>query len=89
MDGHDFELGFSGFRRHHDEIHRCFSGLPGGYRDYFGLFGSAGYFGHWWSSSSFGSSAWFRYLDSSNEYVVRSYGSRRFGFSVRCVRDAE
>ncbi len=67
-----------------------FSGLPGGYRNGDdGNFGLAGNYGYWWSSSPFGSVAWYRYLGSSLEDVYRYYSSRRFGFSVRCVRDAE
>jgi uncharacterized protein (TIGR02145 family) len=67
-----------------------FSGLPGGFR-----YGSSGYFsfagdyGFWWSSSPNGSSAWDRFLDFNNEDVYRNDFSLRFGFSVRCVRDAE
>ena len=66
-----------------------FSGLPGGNRSYFGLFGLAGNYGYWWSSSPSGSSAWFRYLLSYNESVSRGSNLLRSGFSVRCVRDAE
>jgi uncharacterized protein (TIGR02145 family) len=67
-----------------------FSGLPGGLR-YFngGYFYAAGYLGGWWSSSPFGSNAWDRFLSSNGENVDRDYGSPHFGFSVRCVRDAE
>ena len=66
-----------------------FSGLPGGFRYNNGAFYNAGIDGFWWSSSPNGSGAWFRNLVSSNENVSRySYGPR-FGFSVRCVRDAE
>ena len=67
-----------------------FSGLPGGYRyDYSGGFYYAGYNGYWWSSSPSGSGAWYRDLSNGEENVSRSDASRRFGFSVRCVRDAE
>jgi uncharacterized protein (TIGR02145 family) len=65
-----------------------FSGLPGGYRNYVGYFDDAGSYGGWWSSSPNGSSAWNRYLGSS-ESVYRNYYGQRVGFSVRCVRDAE
>jgi len=66
-----------------------FSGLPGGGRYGSGYFSSAGDSGSWWSSSPNGSSAWFRYLNSSFENVLRNYVNPRGGFSVRCVRDAE
>ena len=66
-----------------------FSGLPGGYRYFFGGFNDAGSFGYWWSSSPNGISSWFRDLDYDYESVYRSSLSPRYGFSVRCVRDAE
>ena len=67
-----------------------FSGLPGGLCGYFdGIFDYAGLEGYWWSSSPFSSDAWYRGLDFYIENVVRYYSNRRFGFSVRCVRDAE
>ena len=66
-----------------------FSGLPGGFRYFSGSFGNAGDVGSWWSSSPNGSDAWDRYLDNYSEYVSRGYVNLRFGFSVRCVRDAE
>ena len=66
-----------------------FSGLPGGGRYDNGYFYGAGNFGYWWSSSPLGSYAWFRGLDYYNEFVYRYDYGQRFGFSVRCVRDAE
>tara|TARA_Y100000589_G_C26783188_1_gene478648 strand:+ start:225 stop:527 length:303 start_codon:yes stop_codon:yes gene_type:complete len=67
-----------------------FSGLPGGFRSYVdGIFYGAGNNGNWWSSSPNGSSAWFRGLDYLSESVGRASGNLRYGFSVRCVRDAE
>ena len=67
-----------------------FSGLPGGNRNISGFFYYGGDRGHWWSSSPSGSFAWYRYLHYSFEDVYRSnFLNPRFGFSVRCVRDAE
>lgn len=70
-----------------------FSGLPGGSRLDNGIFDYAGYVGYWWSSSlmvmPFGSLPWSRMLDYYGESVSRTNGSNRYGFSVRCVRDAE
>ena len=65
-----------------------FSGLPGGNRSGSGFFNSAGDGGIWWSSSPDGSDAWFRLLDDLED-VYRGSSNLRFGFSVRCVRDAE
>jgi uncharacterized protein (TIGR02145 family) len=66
-----------------------FSGLPGGGRDFNGIFFNAGYLGYWWSSSPNSSYAWFRGLSYYDENVYRSYIYLRDGFSIRCVRDAE
>ena len=67
-----------------------FSGLPGGYRDLNGgAFSNAGFIGGWWSSSPGGSGAWYRSLSYFGEIVGRGYDGQRYGFSVRCVRDAE
>ena len=66
-----------------------FSGLPGGYRIGDGSFSDAGQYGFWWSSSPNGSVAWGRYLYGGFEGVLRGNFDLRYGFSVRCVRDAE
>ena len=68
-----------------------FSALPGGNRaNYNGLFYGAGFSGYWWSSSisGSGSNAWFRSLLSDSPAINWDYGSKRHGFSVRCLRDA-
>ena len=66
-----------------------FSGLSGGNSGIDGFFYGAGYDGVWWSSSPNGSNGWYRNLYVGNENVNRSYSNLRYGFSVRCVRDAE
>ena len=44
--------------------------------------------GYWWTStSSDDDEAWFRYLDYKNADVFRYYSDKRYGFSVRCVKD--
>jgi uncharacterized protein (TIGR02145 family) len=66
-----------------------FSGLPGGYRSDGGYFEDAWSSGNWWSSSPNGSAAWVRGLYYYGVNVSRFIIYRRYGFSVRCVRDAE
>ena len=67
-----------------------FSGLPGGYRDISsGNFNNAGINGSWWSSTPSGSNAWDRNLYGTSENVGSGSSDLRYGFSVRCVRDAE
>ena len=65
-----------------------FSGLPGGFRYDSGVFSGVGGGTIWWSSSPFGSEAWYRSLNHT-EIVNRLAVGQRYGFSVRCVRDAE
>jgi uncharacterized protein (TIGR02145 family) len=64
-----------------------FSGLPAGFRDYNGYFGSLVNDGDWWSSSPDGGNAIARFLYSGLSDVYRGSSYPRFGFSVRCVRD--
>jgi uncharacterized protein (TIGR02145 family) len=68
-----------------------FSGLPGGLVFTDGEVGSAGDGGYWWSSSlATGSNAWSRHLNWDDENVLRfSWGGGNYGFSVRCLKDAE
>ncbi len=67
-----------------------FSALPGGARDlYGGVFSDAGDNGYWWSSSPSGGDAWFRSLLDFGPVILRLSLNPRFGFSVRCLRDAD
>lgn len=66
-----------------------FSALPGGSRyDANGNFFNEGNSGLWWSSSANGTNfAWFRYLYSDSDGVIRDDYYQRFGFSVRCLKN--
>ena len=66
-----------------------FSALPGGDRYNSGYFNDAGNRGYWWSSSPSGGNAWSRYLYHSIPDVFRYNFNPRYGFSVRCLRDAD
>ena len=66
-----------------------FAGFPGGYRDSSGSFSNAGLNGYWWSSSPVGSLAFGHALYSYADDLLVYDSSLRFGFSVRCVRDAD
>jgi len=66
----------------------CFSFLPGGYRYY----SSGGYSGmstnsYLWSASENGVYAWRRKLNYYYATIYRNTNYKRYGFSVRCVRD--
>ncbi len=65
-----------------------FTGLPGGYRRFFGYFNSIGIEGQWWSSTEFDSdNAYFRMLGYDSPYVFRNADHKIGGLSVRCVKD--
>jgi uncharacterized protein (TIGR02145 family) len=66
-----------------------FSALPGGGRggdD--GTFVGVGDGGGWWSSTEGGATAaWYWGMSYGLEFVARTNLNKRFGFSVRCLRD--
>jgi uncharacterized protein (TIGR02145 family) len=66
-----------------------FTALPAGGRDsYNGSYSTIADNGYWWSSASFSSSsAWSRTLYYNYSNISRSSLNKRYGFSVRCVRD--
>jgi uncharacterized protein (TIGR02145 family) len=68
-----------------------FTALPGGERNLTGFFSyTLGYDARFWSSSAFdGNSAWNRFLHCYFSEISRVYDSKRLGFSVRLLRDAE
>jgi uncharacterized protein (TIGR02145 family) len=66
-----------------------FTGLPGGYRFFFGAFSVIGGSGNWWSSteSSDTSKALFRLMYYNSGGVGRIGEDKTWGFSIRCLRD--
>ena len=65
-----------------------FAGPPGGCRISYGYFGYIGGYGHWWSSSeSSANNAWPRYINYYDGNVDRGSHGKKYGFSVRCLRD--
>jgi uncharacterized protein (TIGR02145 family) len=67
-----------------------FTALAGGCRLFNGTLGDPGLSstGFWWSASvSPGNEVWYRYLDYKNADVFRSHCEKRYGYSIRCVRD--
>ena len=67
-----------------------FSALPGGNRSWAnGLFGGAGSFAMWWTSTPFFGVRYYRSLNQNNPDIYRSFNPPENGFSVRCLKDAE
>ena len=65
-----------------------FSGLPGGFRQYNGLFFANGIEGYWWSSTEDDSNfAYYICLDFDRLDAIFNDSQKEGGFSVRCVRE--
>ena len=65
-----------------------FSALPGGYRFVFGSFYFIGEYGHWWSSTGYSTDrAWYQLMYYNYSKVTRVNLDKRYGFSVRCLKN--
>ncbi len=67
-----------------------FTALAGGCRLYNGIWADPGLFatGFWWTTTSYSEEEFFyRYLDYKNTDVFRSHVSKKYGMSIRCVKD--
>lgn len=65
-----------------------FSGLPTGYRFDDGSFDNIGRYGYWWSLSEYAPEySWYRSLLYNSGILNRNVTNKRFGFSVRCLKD--
>jgi uncharacterized protein (TIGR02145 family) len=65
-----------------------FAGLPGGGRYDVGTFSIVGNDGLWWSATESSSTyAWSRGLYYGDGYLYRYSSGKKYGFSVRCVKD--
>jgi uncharacterized protein (TIGR02145 family) len=66
-----------------------FTGIPGGYIISNGTFHFLGDYGYWWSSTSNVDDvtmAWNRSLNYNSGIACRSYDTKKYGFSVRCIK---
>jgi len=65
-----------------------FTGIPGGFRHNDGAFIGIGIYGYWWSSTEVSSpDTWYRALYYNVMDLTRSFWHKRYGLSVRCLRD--
>jgi uncharacterized protein (TIGR02145 family) len=65
-----------------------FTALPVGYRMGNGAFYGIGSNGSWWSATeNDAADAWSRSLHYDNSGVNRNGGDKKYGFSVRCVKN--
>jgi uncharacterized protein (TIGR02145 family) len=64
------------------------AGLPGGIRFNDGFFSSVGIVGYWWSATEgSATNALWRFLVNINGNIYTENLNKRFGHSVRCLRD--
>ena len=66
-----------------------FTALPGGWREYNGVFDEIGSFGYWWSSTAFmtGGGGWGRSMYYYYPYLSRDAYNGVDGISVRCAKN--
>jgi uncharacterized protein (TIGR02145 family) len=65
-----------------------FNGLPAGSRSFTGGFGFLGTDAHWWTSTHKDQyNAWYRYAAHFASGLMRAAPDKRYGLSVRCIRD--
>jgi len=65
-----------------------FTGLPAGHCDYAGIFSYIKLGAGWWTSTAENpNDAWIRYLDYGAADIWRYLEDKRYGRSVRCVKD--
>jgi uncharacterized protein (TIGR02145 family) len=65
-----------------------FAALPGGIRFLDGSINFISYYGYLWSATEYDATfAWYSYLGYVYSNLHRTNGGKKYGFSVRCVRD--
>jgi uncharacterized protein (TIGR02145 family) len=64
-----------------------FTGLPGGFRTYLGVFTEANVGGEWWSVTENLTKHNVRVMSSERSSVISVNEDKRNGFAVRCVKD--
>jgi uncharacterized protein (TIGR02145 family) len=65
-----------------------FTALPGGERDFNGLFRVVDSLGAWWSTSEYSTgNAWNWLISFDDSGVLRSASSMKSGLSIRCIKD--
>lgn len=67
-----------------------FTALPSGNRGFYENFGDIHHYGYWWSTTEYSSDiAWERDLGYDYQGVYHGNYDKGYGFSVRCLKDAD
>lgn len=65
-----------------------FTALPGGAREYDGVYSTIGLNGNWWSSTETGTNtAWARNINNGNGNAYRTFADKNAGQAVRLIKD--
>jgi uncharacterized protein (TIGR02145 family) len=66
-----------------------FSALPSGNRNSSGTYNALGFFTDFWTSTfdTGTQSIWYRLLDADHAQIQRVQGYRKYGTTLRCVKD--
>lgn len=64
-----------------------FNAKPGGCRSFSGETNLQGNIAFWWSASTDGNEAWYRYIDANQTRIFRQHTYKGYGMSIRCIKD--
>ena len=65
-----------------------FNAKPGGCRVFNGQTNFQGNVAFWWTSSTNGNEAWYRYIDANQTRIFRQHTYKGYGMSIRCVKNS-
>lgn len=64
-----------------------FNGKPGGVRVFNGETNFQGNTAFWWTATTNGNEAWYRYIDANQTRIFRQHTYKGYGMSIRCVKN--
>jgi uncharacterized protein (TIGR02145 family) len=64
-----------------------FNAKPGGVRVFNGETNFQGNTAFWWTATTNGSEAWYRYIDANQTRIFRQHTYKGYGMSIRCVKN--
>ena len=65
-----------------------FNAKPGGCRVFNGQTNFQGNVAFWWTSTTSGNEAWYRYIDANQTRIFRQHTYKGYGMSIRCVKNS-
>jgi uncharacterized protein (TIGR02145 family) len=65
-----------------------FAARPGGCRLFNGQWNYQGNVAFWWTATTNGNEAWYRYIDANQTRIFRQHTYKGYGMSIRCVKNS-